>query len=441
MVTCGQQRVIVPMATVTNPFVSGNTFASSKKPKIAFSIDSIVGDAPTSPSSVRCDSPPERPLSSNSSGSNCQIQYHQRKPPQHHQPLELRNTEDFRPIDGDADRQNANPSPPLSVTPPPPPATSASAPQTTSVTLNGRPIVVPGLPAGLIRPFPLQPPNDLNKANTQPHHPAPLPPGYMNNQDAGILRLPHHGAPNPHFLAAQFQMAAALAHQHGQAGPGLMFHPASHPQFGGGIVRDSYPLYPWLLSRHGRIFPPRFPGNFLLQPFRKPKRIRTAFSPTQLLKLEHAFEGNHYVVGAERKQLAQGLSLTETQVKVWFQNRRTKHKRMQQEGEGKSENDGDQKNSQNDNTQSSFEEEDAEEADEDEDEVIDMDDCSSDVETDEKDFHQQQQQFAQHFQQHQQHQQFLQHSYLLHHQQQQQQQQQQQHQQQQQQQMQLQGQQ
>lgn len=58
---------------------------------------------------------------------------------------------------------------------------------------------------------------------------------------------------------------------------------------------------------------PDIPG-FLLQPFRKPKRIRTAFSPSQLLKLEHAFEKNHYVVGAERKQLAQSLSLTETQV-------------------------------------------------------------------------------------------------------------------------------
>lgn len=60
---------------------------------------------------------------------------------------------------------------------------------------------------------------------------------------------------------------------------------------------------------------PDIPG-FLLQPFRKPKRIRTAFSPSQLLKLEHAFEKNHYVVGAERKQLAQSLSLTETQVSV-----------------------------------------------------------------------------------------------------------------------------
>lgn len=64
-------------------------------------------------------------------------------------------------------------------------------------------------------------------------------------------------------------------------------------------------------------FPIFFP-DFLLQPFRKPKRVRTAFSPSQLLKLEHAFEGNHYVVGSERKALAQQLSLSETQVKNEF---------------------------------------------------------------------------------------------------------------------------
>ncbi|KAJ0023522.1 hypothetical protein NQD34_003421 [Periophthalmus magnuspinnatus] len=100
-------------------------------------------------------------------------------------------------------------------------------------------------------------------------------------------------------------------------------------------------FYPgsWLLR--GRYLTHRFAGeeaspeNLLLHgPFsRKPKRIRTAFSPSQLLRLERAFEKNHYVVGAERKQLASGLCLTETQVKVWFQNRRTKHKRQKLEEE------------------------------------------------------------------------------------------------------------
>ena len=55
--------------------------------------------------------------------------------------------------------------------------------------------------------------------------------------------------------------------------------------------------------------------EFLL-PFRKPKRIRTAFSPSQLLKLEQAFEKNQYVVGAERKELAKHLNLSETQVRI-----------------------------------------------------------------------------------------------------------------------------
>lgn len=44
--------------------------------------------------------------------------------------------------------------------------------------------------------------------------------------------------------------------------------------------------------------------------------MRTAFSPGQLLKLEHAFESNQYVVGAERKALAQALNLSETQVNM-----------------------------------------------------------------------------------------------------------------------------
>ena len=60
--------------------------------------------------------------------------------------------------------------------------------------------------------------------------------------------------------------------------------------------------------------PPGLP-EFLL-PFRKPKRIRTAFSPSQLLKLEQAFENNQYVVGQERKELAKTLHLSETQVRV-----------------------------------------------------------------------------------------------------------------------------
>ncbi|XP_015919293.1 homeobox protein EMX2 [Parasteatoda tepidariorum] len=99
------------------------------------------------------------------------------------------------------------------------------------------------------------------------------------------------------------------------------------------VTRDSQMMFPWLLNRDLRVLPHKWQGAsaFFFHPFRKPKRIRTAFSPNQLLQLEHAFEKNHYVVGSERRELAQNLNLSETQVKVWFQNRRTKHKRQKQD--------------------------------------------------------------------------------------------------------------
>ncbi|XP_050830046.1 homeobox protein EMX1 [Serinus canaria] len=116
-----------------------------------------------------------------------------------------------------------------------------------------------------------------------------------------------------------------------QLGGSALPHP--HPFFGP-QHRDPLNFYPWVLRN--RFFGHRFQGSEVSQeslllhgPFaRKPKRIRTAFSPSQLLRLERAFEKNHYVVGAERKQLASSLSLSETQVKVWFQNRRIKWRKQ-----------------------------------------------------------------------------------------------------------------
>lgn len=62
----------------------------------------------------------------------------------------------------------------------------------------------------------------------------------------------------------------------------------------------------------------------------KRKRSRTAFSADQLKRLEKRFVSNHYIVGEERQKVAKDLELSEAQVKVWFQNRRTKFKRDQE---------------------------------------------------------------------------------------------------------------
>ncbi|KAK3705672.1 hypothetical protein QZH41_009513 [Actinostola sp. cb2023] len=60
----------------------------------------------------------------------------------------------------------------------------------------------------------------------------------------------------------------------------------------------------------------------------KPKRVRTIFSPDQLERLEKEFDNQQYIVGTERFYLAAELGLTETQVKVWFQNRRIKWRKQ-----------------------------------------------------------------------------------------------------------------
>lgn len=59
----------------------------------------------------------------------------------------------------------------------------------------------------------------------------------------------------------------------------------------------------------------------------RPKRTRTAFAKWQLDALERAFELNPYLVGEQRTALAKRLALSETQIKVWYQNRRTKQRR------------------------------------------------------------------------------------------------------------------
>ncbi|XP_072263257.1 homeobox protein notochord-like [Pyxicephalus adspersus] len=63
----------------------------------------------------------------------------------------------------------------------------------------------------------------------------------------------------------------------------------------------------------------------------KIKRIRTVFTPEQLERLEKEFLKQQYMVGTERVDLAATLNLSETQVKVWFQNRRIKWRKQSSE--------------------------------------------------------------------------------------------------------------
>ncbi|EYC37883.1 hypothetical protein Y032_0759g2111 [Ancylostoma ceylanicum] len=183
----------------------------------------------------------------------------------------------------------------------------------------------------------------LSQSTEDPHkgHDSPLPPRSGCSSESVTLSniqnsspvstanspLPNNQWYNPmNYINLTQQLAAQMiqASHPGAALPGPMQGQAA-PSMHRNIHGIWDPCISWL-----------YPYMQKTQQKRKGGQIR--FTNEQTDALEHKFDSHKYLSPQERKKLAKSLSLSERQVKTWFQNRRAKWRRVRKDGDDEEDN-------------------------------------------------------------------------------------------------------
>eukprot|EP00106_Octopus_bimaculoides_P005536 XP_014772978.1 PREDICTED: homeobox protein MSX-2-like [Octopus bimaculoides] len=140
--------------------------------------------------------------------------------------------------------------------------------------------------------------------------------GILSKPSSNVLRYNH-----PSDAAASATVSHFLPQHH--------HHDARWP-----VSACTSASFPWLssstVSPQPRVgSPPRLSAQkCTLRKHKTNRKPRTPFTTSQLLALERKFRTKQYLSIAERAEFSASLNLTETQVKIWFQNRRAKAKRL-----------------------------------------------------------------------------------------------------------------